>query len=161
MLEKIETKIETKLSSITEVKLIDWFNDQYSGTLHTVPAIFIEFPDSLVWKTLRGTFQSSNINVRIHLASKILPDLSGKLSKTLISEHEEIVDKIFYAISGYNDNYDSGEKLFESLRRTALERIQYLKGWFITTQDFHTTIYQRSEAAIEAIIEQLEGNVNL
>ena len=47
----IKTELENKT---TGIKLIDWFNDQYNGTIHTVPAVFVEFPKPLQFETLKG-----------------------------------------------------------------------------------------------------------
>jgi len=139
-------KIEEKLNAnVTGIKFIEWFNDQYAGTIHTAPAVFVEFPTELRFSTLRGQFQTAPFTVRIHLASKIIPDQAKALDKTLIALHDEMTRDIYFALQGFGASYDTGNKMFESLGRTALQQIQEMQGWLVITQDFESRIYQQQE----------------
>ncbi len=135
----IKNKLQT---DIPELKLIDWFNDQYSGTIHTVPAVFIEFPNELNFKNARREFQISKFKARIHLVTKALSDNSKHIKEELIQEHETLSQKIFYSLHQLWAMYEADKKLFDSLTRTTYQHYQYLKGWLITTQDFESQIYQ-------------------
>ena len=135
----IKTELENKT---TGIKLIDWFNDQYSGTIHTVPAVFVEFPKPLQFETLKGQIQQAEFTVKIHLASQIKADVSKRIDETLIETHENLVKAIYFAMQGFSANYGTGEKLFNSIGRTEYEHHQYIKGWFVTMQHFEGVIYQ-------------------
>jgi len=138
--------LSAKLTTdVSEIKLIDWFNDQYSGTIHTVPAVFVEFPVPLKFKTLRGGFQTAPFIVRIHVVTKALADASKTIDPALLQIHETIVYKVYKSIHGFGASYTNEKKLFTSLNRFDLTHHQYIKGWLMTTQDFQSEIYQHED----------------
>lgn len=147
--------IKNKLSAdVAEIKLIDWFNDQYSGTIHTVPAVFVEFPVPLKLKTHRVKFQTAPLIVRIHAVSKALSDQSKKLKPVSLQQHEQLVQSVYHSLHGFGASYASdGKKLFTSLNRFDLTHHQYIKGWLMTTQDFEAQIHQHFEETTGTIDE--------
>ena len=139
-------KIKDKLTAdVAGIKFVDWFNDQYAGTIHTAPAVFVEFPTELRFQTLRAQFQQSPFTVRIHLATKALADQTKHINPQLIEQHEIMTDEIYYALQGFGTQLSPTQKLFESLGRTAYKHHQYMQGWLVTTQDFESRIYQHAE----------------
>lgn len=150
----IKAKLLADVNTPEEViKLIDWFNDQYSGTIHTAPAVFVEFPVPLKLKTLRGGFQQAPLTVRIHVATKALSDQAKKIHENKLQEHENLVEKVYKSLHGFGASYSNGKKLFISLDRFDLTHHQYIKGWLMTTQDFQSQIYQHEEVATGTIDE--------
>lgn len=156
--QSIKTQIEAKVPGI---KYTDWFNDQYSGTIHTAPACFIEFPNPLEFKTLRREFQQAQFTVRIHLASKAYSDQAKRIDPALIAEHENLTQQIFYAISGLGAMYNPSQILFTSLQRTSYEHHQYMKGWLMTTQDFVSLIYQHHQTEPTGEINTINITTNV
>lgn len=156
--ENIKTRIEAETALI---KHIDWFNDQYSGTIHTVPAVFVEFPTQLQFRTLRGQFQQSPFTVRIHLVTKALADQAKRIDPTLIQNHEELTQIIYYALQGYWAMLSPQQKLFDSLGRTAYQHHQYMRGWLVTTQDFESRIYQHQQIKPTHKIDDMAVNANI
>ena len=161
MLYQAYKKIKAQLmAELPNVKYIDWFNDQYSGTIHTAPAIFVEFPTPLNLKTLRENFQEAPFSVRIHAVTKAHADQKKTIHDNKLQEHDILVEDVYKAMQRFHCNYDDGKKLFTSLNRFNLTHHQYIKGWLMTTQDFSSLIYQHSvevEGTVSAI--EVAGNV--
>ncbi len=141
MLLKTYQKIKQKLSVIPEVKLLTWFNDQYEGTIHTVPAIFIEFPNELLLETLSKKNQQAPLTVRIHTVSKLISETDGSINETDIESHEAINDQVYNLLHGLVAK-ENDKLIFNSLARTRYLQHQYLQGWYVTTQDFEGIIYE-------------------
>ena len=140
MLLKVYNALQTRLNSIPEVKLIDWFNDQYAGTIHAEPGIFIEFPEPILWETLRQQTQQGKLIVRVHAYSKVIAMQDKNLNTDAIDKHFTITQAIFACLQGFRQP-DGDHLLFNSMMRTNLTHHQYMQGWFITTQDFECNIY--------------------
>jgi len=137
--QKLEEQIQ---NNTTGIKLLDWFNDQYQGIIHTSPAVFIEFPEPLPARTNRFQFQVLDFTVRIHLVNALKTDNSKKFDINVLKNHEAQTEQIYYALQGFRADYEPQKILFDSLMRTVFEHHHYLKGWLVTTQDFKSRIYQ-------------------
>ena len=142
-------------AELPNIKYIDWFNDQYEGTIHTAPAIFVEFPVPLKLKTLRTNYQEAPFTVRIHVVTKALSDQKKTIKQSKLQEHSTLVEDIFKAIHRFSANDTEGKKLFTSLNRFDLTHHQYIKGWLMTTQDFSSQIYQHEDVPT-GTIEEIE-----
>ena len=143
MLNEVYKQLKERLEGISEVKHLDWFNDQYSGIIHTEPGIFIEFIGNQRTETLRGQVQQIAIKVRIHVYSKVISKEDKSLPEAKINTHFEIVKEVYRRLQGYRYG-ESGQLLFNSMQRVAIEHHQYLRGWFVTTQDFEMMGYERN-----------------
>ncbi len=144
MLLKPYNYLKHLLFDIKGVKIIDWFNDQYSGIIHAEPAIFIEFHKPFRFETLQKTVQQSEFAVRIHLASKAIQKQDKTINESILDTHFAICEEIYHKIQ--SQRMQEGDMLiFNSLMRTAYEHHQYMRGWMVTTQDFEGMIYQQAK----------------
>ena len=137
--------LRSQLSQVSGIKLVDWFNDQYSGTIHTAPAIFIEFPNQLRFETLRKGVQQASFLARIHMVSKVIMKQDSSVEEDRVEQHFISCNEIYNRLQGLR-HLENEKLVFNSLSRSAFEHHQYLKGWMITTQDFEGMIYQHVEA---------------
>lgn len=126
------------------MKIIDWFNDQYAGTIHAEPGIFIEFPDPIIWETLREQTQQGQLTIRIHVFSKVIAMTDKSLNTDAIQRHFEITKEVFQRLQGYREQ-NGDTLLFNSMMRTNTMHHQYMQGWFVTTQDFECEVYDIQE----------------
>jgi hypothetical protein len=124
--------------------LLEWFNDQYSSTIHAVPAVFVEFMGPLKFETMRHKAQQAPMVVRIHLVSKVLMQQDHSIAETSIAAHDALSEAIYEALQGFSAQTDEGI-LFGSLTREDYELHQYLKGWMVTTQDFAGMLYRHQQ----------------
>lgn len=144
MLLPVYNALQTKLDGIQDVKHLDWFNDQYAGTIHAEPGIFIEFPDDIPMATVRKATQQGDLTIRIHVYSKLVPMQDKSLDKSIIEKHFAIVQEVFKRLQGFRA--ESGDNLlFNSMNRTIFQHHQYMEGWFVTTQDFETMLYEMEQ----------------
>jgi len=79
--------------------------------------------------------------VRVHAFSKLVAMQDKSFDKTVISAHFDLVNEIYRLLQGFSADYDDGNKLFNSMMRTGSEHHQYMQGWFVTTQDFSSIVY--------------------
>ncbi len=144
------------LNAISNVEHIEWFNDQYNGTIHTTPIIFVEFPEELRFQTLAGANQQAELVVRIHVVSKAVANQAGGILPAVLVAHEEINHAVFEALHRL-DYIPNGTIVHNALTRVALQHHQYLQGWLVTTQDFLAMIYQR-ESNMNTATPEIEFN---
>lgn len=141
MLLEIYKNLKTVLNTIDSIQYIDWFNDQYSGTIHTVPAVFIEFPNPLLFETLSKEMSQADLTVKLHIVSKALSSQTGSIQEGVLIAHENINNAVFKALQGVS-LFIMGLEIHNSLNRTNYEHHQYMKGWLVTTQEFECELYQ-------------------
>jgi hypothetical protein len=144
MLLKPYKNLKSQLSDIEGIKLIDWFNDQYAGTIHTEPAIFIEFPVALKFETKSKQIQQAPFVVRVHMVTKAIQKQDNSILESVIDSHFASCEAIYYKLQGYR--YAENDKLIHnSLARTEFMHHQYMQGWMISTQDFECMLYQHEQ----------------
>jgi hypothetical protein len=146
-------QIKQRLDGIAGVRLLQWFNNQYEGTIHAVPAVFIEFLNELKFETVRRDVQQAEMKVRIHAVSKVLSAQDGSIPEAQIEAHEAICDEIYFRLQGFRSAPDaSGFLLFNSMMRTAYRHHHYNLGWMLVTQDFDCMIYQNERTQGTALV---------
>lgn len=130
--------VKTKLETIDDLKLITWWNGQQADNIiHTVPAVFIEFPDALQTTQMSNQrMQNSELTVRIMLASKLLTNNAGEIDDNIVATHEELAMQIFEALQGQQMEFDSNGTAINSLVRKSIELNMQTPGMAITIQDF-------------------------
>ena len=144
MINEVYKILKERLNGIAGVKHIDWFNDQYSGIIHTEPGILIEFVGNQRTETLQGQTQQIELSVRIHVYSKVIMREDKSVDEGKIDSHFEIVKEVYRRLQGYR--YGQGNELtFNTMQRTGIEHHQYMRGWFVTTQDFQMMGYDIEE----------------
>jgi len=132
-----------RLTTVDGLKLTTWWNNQGTdGTIHTAPAVFIEFPEPLPVETLNGQLQQAAFKIRVHLYTKLHANKDGGVSTNRVTQHENIVNYIYDSLQEW-DLKDRGEIILSSLERTRLDFNMSEPGWAITVQDFECMIYQQ------------------
>jgi hypothetical protein len=145
--------IHDQLEVETQIKLITWYNNQdINGIIHTEPAVFVEFPETLQCQQLREQYQQAELTVRVHLVSKIHKAKDGSISNALVAGHEQIAQLIYHRLHlkpveaiVQPEGAAPGvlTRFTNTLTRTALQFAMTETGWAITQQDFQCMIYQR------------------
>ena len=141
MLNQVFKLIKQKLSDIEGIKIIDWFNDQYGGIIHTEPGIFLEFVGTIQTRQMSKEVDEYDVRLRVHLYSKLIMKEDKSFDEAKIDKHFELVEQIYQRLQGYW--YESEEMKINSLQRVEMEHHQYLRGWFVTTQDYAFVVYRR------------------
>lgn len=132
--------LKQKLIDIPNIKHIDYFNDQYSGVLHTAPVLFVEFPEALQFETMGKEMQQALLKVRIHAVSKVMHNADKSISESSLETHFTICNNIWERLQGFRAD-DGAKTVFNSLARTTFEHHQELEGFMVTYQDFEGVIY--------------------
>jgi len=147
MLYEIFKDLQGKLSDIVGVKLVDWFNNQYDGTILQSPVIYIEFPEALTLSQQSQLYQTSDTVVRIHVVSKILSGVDGRIYDDALTGHEFICTAVYERLHGQSDSNETNGR-YSHLCRTKYQHWHHNKGWMLTTQDFETIAYVYPESEI-------------
>lgn len=136
----IKTELQT---AFPDLKLITWYNAQFdSKTIHTVPAILIEFPDELNPETLNRQLQQIPLVIRIYLVHKIHSDKDGDINSSLMQQHELFANNIYDYIQEYAVEGENGTEL-NSFDRIAYKLDMSYPGFAVTYQDFECLYYQQ------------------
>lgn len=159
MLLAVFNEIKTKLTGIDRVQLIDWFNNQYEGTIHAEPALFIEFPESLVMQQLNDKYQQALLTIRIHTVSKVLSAQDGSIDASSLQLHEAINRAVYLRLQGVKCSNDI-TPVFSHLSRVRYEHFQHDRGWMLTLQDFETIVYIYPETEVFGQFEDVTVTSN-
>jgi len=155
MLKKVFDKLKERLAMVPDVKLVDWFNNQYEGVIHAAPCIFVDFPKPITMGQLRGRVQHGLLTVRIHAVSKVVNRADYSIDPAGIELHEVLVDNIYAVLQQYSATENGSIPIFGTMSRNEVEHHPYNKGWMITTQDFVCLVNQ-NEVSISAPITGIE-----
>lgn len=132
--------IKAQLQTITELKLITWWNGQQpDNIIHTTPAVFIEFPNPLDTQHLAGNDeQMAELQINVLLASKLLTNNAGEINTDWVATHELLADRIYMALEG--TSFKAPSVHINSLMRTGEELNMTSPGMAITKQVFECII---------------------
>lgn len=133
--------IREKLSSIEEVKQIQWFNANYDGIIHTSPVIFVEFPEKLPFNQFTKLSDRVLLTLRIHIASAVVPGADNSIPDVLIAQHEAIAWAAVQRLKGAFIQF--GDVMTEPLKFDSYEHYHKYKGWMITFLEFSTKVSVR------------------
>lgn len=130
--------LKTQIEAIEEINLITWWNGQDADNIiHTVPAVYIEFPDTLPTSQMSNQrMQNTELTVRVMLVNKLLTNNAGEVSDNIIANHEEQAMQIFEALQGKQMEFDENNTAINSLVRKSIQLNLSTPGMVITIQDF-------------------------
>jgi hypothetical protein len=117
---------------VSDVKDIQKYNDQYSGSNLTPCNVLIEFPTFVptpyVSKTTR---KLTSVDICLHLVSKIISDKDGYVPDDQYKAHDEVGDDIITAVNEHQLVY-LAENLGRPLQVTGYHEAVKVKGWLVT-----------------------------
>lgn len=131
MLYSITKSIRAELlKRVKELRDVQKFNNQYEGIIHAEPIAFIEYPDPIEVLPISKQTRRADIDVRIHIASKILSDVDGVIPDKQQLAHELMALKAKNYLDGFLPSADCTQLIFRSWQDVA----EY-KGWLVTWID--------------------------
>jgi hypothetical protein len=122
---------------VKAMKDTQWFNDQYSSTIHAEPITFIEFPEIINFKGISKETDRSEISVTIHVVSKAMADNDASISDTQVKEHDDLAILVRDSLKSYQLTY-GGSSLGTKLQLTGYQAAHQYKGWLVI-KIFYTT----------------------
>ena len=136
--------IRQRLTAVSGLKLITYWNEQDTeGTIHTVPAVYIEFPEPAEMETLGyDDYQQADMRVRVHLYTKLLSLKDGSVPDALMEAHENLAQQVFTALHLHSAETAAGEPIYNSMMRSRFDFDMSSPGWAVTRQDFTCEAYQ-------------------
>jgi hypothetical protein len=141
MLFPIYKSIKDRLASqVTDLKDIQWFNDQYAGIIHAEPIALIEFPDGLDIEAISKQSNRSLSSIRVHVISKSVSDSDDTISDSQVEKHEILVALVIAALNYYTPVSDTSVALGSKLIHTQYRSVHDYNGWLVTWLTFTTKI---------------------
>jgi len=139
--------IHALISNDKAFKLVTWYNNQLSeGTIHTTPAVYIQFAGDLKPETLHFQLQQAPITLRVFLVNKLFSKTDGSIDTNILQTTEDLAESIYYSLQGFDSMMYNGDIMINSLQRTNYTIDMDNPGWIIITQDFECMIYQPEQA---------------
>ena len=108
---------------------IQWFNDQYEGTVHAVPAVFIEFAKlSIAPETKQAN--NTDILIRLHVVTEVMNESDGDVQDGDVLAHETLAKDVLEAVEGWRFNFEGHET--RPLRPVSWEHHHMFNSFMVT-----------------------------
>ncbi|MCI7783191.1 MAG: hypothetical protein SO287_12910 [Parabacteroides sp.] len=117
------------------LKDIQWFNNQYEGVIHAIPALFVEFGE-LSFSHVTKTAQTTPISIRLHVVSEVMSDSDGEIRDDDVAAHEEIARKVLQAMEEVRLPFEGGET--RPIRLASWTHNHKYYGWMVTLLGLET-----------------------
>lgn len=137
--------IKSKLTDITELKLVTWWNGQTADNItHDTPSVYIEFPDTMQTETMGGAqMQNTEVTIRILLISSLITYNDGSIDESIMQAHEELAYQIYEQLQTQGFEFGDGDTGLSSMTRVSEFTNMGTPGMVVTTQDFRAVLMQR------------------
>lgn len=122
---------------ISDLKDIQKYNDQYSGSNLTAEFALIEFPDMVSTPYISKSSQRASVSICIHLVSKIMSDKDNHVPDEQYQTHDELADDVITALKEHQLLLDD-TALARPLQLTGYQEVSKVRGWLITKIFFQT-----------------------
>lgn len=101
MLFKFYSAIKTQLvAEVAALMGVEWFNNQYDGTIIKMPKCYVEFPDPQELEYDNKDNKRTIVVARMHVVSKVLTKIDNVVPDTEVQAHEAIALAVRDALSG-------------------------------------------------------------
>ena len=111
------------------LKDIQWFNNQYEGVIHAIPALFVEFGE-LSFSHVTKTAQTTPISIRLHVVSEVMSESDGEIRDEDVAAHEAIARKVLQAMEEVRLPFEGGET--RPIRLASWTHNHKYYGWMVT-----------------------------
>lgn len=155
MIKKLYLALSQKLATITEIKSIDLFRNQFATwkdeTVYEFPLCFLEFDCDFENHTLNT--QKGSARIKVHIATSYNGDSrQGSTTQETALECFEVAQKVHEALQGF------GEDFFSSLSRTGLSQDQNPNSIYTIVQDYECEFVDNSTSIAK---DRIEANPDL
>lgn len=114
ILNEVYTVLKARLKELTEVKKVDWYNEQYQNTedekATRYPAVYVEFLEPINWRQSGDKFQLADCTIKLHI---VVYDILDSPLRTL-----QVAQAIFEHINS-KGLYDGAKQLTTELVRSS------------------------------------------
>lgn len=153
--------IKALLGSITELKEIDWYLNQYNRTdksaiLFTTPAAYVQFED-MQTETIGGNIQTATGTVTIHIVTDNVISTGKRMEKSNPKDHAVLMDKVYNLLDGKGGmlsdiagneplkGTENDYRIFNTLTREKITSPHDLRNKIISTHTFKAVFYDHSK----------------
>lgn len=114
---------------------IQWFNNQYEGTIHVAPCLFVEFAPLVINRQTKRS-NTTGSGIRLHVVSVVLSESDGCVPDVDIRRHEALAHRVLEAVEDTRLAFMEEETL--PLRLTGWTHHHNYNGWMVTLIDLKT-----------------------
>lgn len=136
MLYKYYKALKTTLVQITGINSVEWFNNQYEGTILNDKVVWIEFPEPVVPAEVSKDMQRADLRIRLHVVSRVLQRVDSTIADTEIIGHETMSTHVLEALRATQLTNDDGNLITTKLRWALWQHFHKYEGWMVTWIEF-------------------------
>ncbi|RGP09282.1 hypothetical protein [Parabacteroides gordonii] len=118
-----------KDASNSQLKDIQWFNNQYEGVIHTSPVVFIEFSELDISSLTKQT-DSTDIVIRLHVVAEVMDESDGDVWDEDVCRHEKLAHKVLETVKDWRLEFNGHET--RPLRPVSWTHYHKYNGWMVT-----------------------------
>lgn len=136
MLYKYYKSIKTTLEQIKGINSVEWFNNQYAGTILDDKVVWIEFPEPVVPVEASKEMLRADIRIRIHAVSRVLQRIDSAIPDAEIIAHETMTTHVLEALRATQLTNEIGDPITTKLRWVNWQHYHKYEGWMVTWIEF-------------------------
>lgn len=136
MLYKYYKSIKTTLEQIRGINSVEWYNNQYDGTILNDKVVWIEFPEPVAPVEVSKEMLRADIRIRLHVVSRVLQRVDSAIPNAEIIAHETMTTHVLEALRATQLTNDNGDHITTKLRWVNWTHYHKYEGWMVTWIEF-------------------------
>lgn len=136
MLYQYYNAVKTILEALTDIKAVEWFNNQYEGTIHQDKVVWIEFPDPILINPDTKSMERAELKIRLHVVSRVIQRTDNTIPDAEIVSHETMATNVLQAMRNQQLINDSDNYITTRLRWSGWQHWHKYEGWMVTWIEF-------------------------
>lgn len=176
MLNPFYTLIKQRLATITQLKEIAWYMQQYKGTSSAMTVTPVTYVEVLPFETQSQSHKAVEalVSFRLHTVGTMLKTDDSRLADTVATDHLKLVDTVYEKIHGYqallsaipsyeaNANTKRDYYVINSVQRTNITPDHNWAGKLVTVQEFKTLVRWRGNLPATApVVGETEAGITI
>jgi hypothetical protein len=136
MLYQYYKAIKSFVEPLSGVNSVEWFNNQYAGTIFNDKAVWVEFPQPVVIDDLTKDMERAMVKVRLHVVSRVLQKTDSAIPDAEIIIHEALSQSVLTVLRAQQLTNDSGTAITTKLRWAGWQHWHKYEGLMVTWIEF-------------------------
>lgn len=128
--------IKTALEQIRGINSVEWYNNQYDGTILNDKVVWIEFPEPVAPVEVSKEMLRADIRIRLHVVSRVLQRVDSAIPDSEIIAHETMTAHVLEALRATQLTNEIGDPITTKLRWVNWQHYHKYEGWMVTWIEF-------------------------
>jgi hypothetical protein len=136
MLYQYYKPIKTALEQVRGINSVEWYNNQYDGTILNDKVVWIEFPEPVAPVEVSKEMLRADIRIRLHVVSRVLQRVDSAIPDSEIIAHETMTAHVLEALRATQLTNDNCDNITSKLRWVNWQHYHKYEGWMVTWIEF-------------------------